>query len=643
MKKTPKSFSEVTVTNIDKQIDGQKKHYKAIKGRTPANNIRRERIRDTIERYRDRRNALTGNPKSEPIESIVYEEVKKPVVTTTPKGHGYHDVHVDGVHQPHLTVAIDNRSNGNYQYGGKSYSLYNKGKRHSGGTLAQIKDKIAHSIYASRKKKAEMSEAKDMKDIDFDDLRNVNYVPGQDKLIKRAAIKRKRADVEHEAVSADKVPQAYIDVKGRQRVRMVPADREIVKESKAEYAMMAYTEKKAVKDAKASGVGNMSRSEKEKWIDAYIQKNKIPSGALGSAVYSGVMKVKDHTKKITEKNAYAIGMAQAMKSEKDKPPLKKSTVMKAHKIAKAVQKEDVAPQAAKNRRAKVVANLDRDMLNIKGISDVESHSGHKAGYDSSIKAMKKAASSLKNSKYASDMKEANEFSHLSDDEVRSKLEKHTSARNKASGGVNSAAHVYHSDMAKKARKELEYRVEKGLGLRKESLEEYLKESPYADKIAELQSKLSNSSPENRDHIESMLQDLRRKNRNWVNRKRGISEEIIDEALNVQQRMKRAISLRKNKAKLAMGRRRNASRIADKDRLLKRANRKARGLILKRLTKGIDKSELSPARKAELEKRLDKMKPRIEKIARKILPQVRKDEIRKKRGGDEAPTKSTAVL
>ena len=38
------------------------------------------------------------------------------------------------------------------------------------------------------------------------------------------------------------------------------------------------------------------------------------------------------------KNPYAIGMAQAMKSTGDEPPLEKSTIKKAHKIAKAVKK-----------------------------------------------------------------------------------------------------------------------------------------------------------------------------------------------------------------------------------------------------------------------------------------------------------------
>ncbi len=40
------------------------------------------------------------------------------------------------------------------------------------------------------------------------------------------------------------------------------------------------------------------------------------------------------------KNPYAIGMAQAMKSTGDKPPLEKATIRKAHEIAKRVMKQD---------------------------------------------------------------------------------------------------------------------------------------------------------------------------------------------------------------------------------------------------------------------------------------------------------------
>jgi hypothetical protein len=49
------------------------------------------------------------------------------------------------------------------------------------------------------------------------------------------------------------------------------------------------------------------------------------------------------SKAINEKvdNAYAIGMSQAMKKTGDNPPLKKSTITKAHDIAKSIKKDEV--------------------------------------------------------------------------------------------------------------------------------------------------------------------------------------------------------------------------------------------------------------------------------------------------------------
>ena len=54
-------------------------------------------------------------------------------------------------------------------------------------------------------------------------------------------------------------------------------------------------------------------------------------------------KTVEETEVLDEKkvNPYAVGMAQAMKASGDEPPLKKSTIVKAHKIAKAVKREDV--------------------------------------------------------------------------------------------------------------------------------------------------------------------------------------------------------------------------------------------------------------------------------------------------------------
>src|SRR5210317_1416740 len=42
------------------------------------------------------------------------------------------------------------------------------------------------------------------------------------------------------------------------------------------------------------------------------------------------------------RNPYAVGMAQAMKGKNDKPPLEKSTITKAHDIAKSIMKKEQA-------------------------------------------------------------------------------------------------------------------------------------------------------------------------------------------------------------------------------------------------------------------------------------------------------------
>ena len=80
----------------------------------------------------------------------------------------------------------------------------------------------------------------------------------------------------------------------------------------------------------------------------------------------------------------------------------------------------------------------------------------------------------------------------------------------------------------------------------------------------------------------------------------------DEALDVQQRRKLAIRMKRNKARIAMGRKRAARKVANMDKLKKRARKQGKNIALyKKLVKGVPKSELSLARKKEIEKRLEK--------------------------------------
>jgi len=61
---------------------------------------------------------------------------------------------------------------------------------------------------------------------------------------------------------------------------------------------------------------------------------------------------------------YAVGMAQAMKSTGDEPPLKKSTIRKAHDIAKSVMKDDINEDVDTGEAEVVLATKDfSDRLN----------------------------------------------------------------------------------------------------------------------------------------------------------------------------------------------------------------------------------------------------------------------------------------
>ena len=108
-------------------------------------------------------------------------------------------------------------------------------------------------------------------------------------------------------------------------------------------------------------------------------------------------------------------------------------------------------------------------------------------------------------------------------------------------------------------------------------------------------------------------------------------EPADEALNMQQRRKRAIQMKKFAAQLKIGRKKASMKIATGPVLARRARKAARNAMAKKMTKGIAKVDLTPARKQEIEKRLDKMQPRVNRLAKRLLPKIRKAEISKKRG------------
>jgi len=120
---------------------------------------------------------------------------------------------------------------------------------------------------------------------------------------------------------------------------------------------------------------------------------------------------------------------------------------------------------------------------------------------------------------------------------------------------------------------------------------------------------------------------------------------ITEVLSVQGRLKRKFTARKNRQRLKVARGIALRRGSSPDRLKKRAQRGAKGMIYKRLLKGRDKSKLPPAEKGRLEKLIGMYAPLVSRLAQRMLPGMRKLEINRmknRKGGAQKAKKYKAA-
>lgn len=108
---------------------------------------------------------------------------------------------------------------------------------------------------------------------------------------------------------------------------------------------------------------------------------------------------------------------------------------------------------------------------------------------------------------------------------------------------------------------------------------------------------------------------------------------LEEALTIQQRRQRGITMRRFKSKIAQGRRRMAKKAATMDKLKIRARKAAIQIIRKKVAgkKGEKYAILSPSEKMLIDKRVAKKKTAIDRIAKKLLPAVRKADLAKLSG------------
>ena len=105
---------------------------------------------------------------------------------------------------------------------------------------------------------------------------------------------------------------------------------------------------------------------------------------------------------------------------------------------------------------------------------------------------------------------------------------------------------------------------------------------------------------------------------------------LEEALTIQQRRQRGITMRRFKSKIAQGRRRMAKKAASMDKLKIRARKAAIQIIRKKVAgkKGEKYATLSPSEKMLIDKRVATKKSAVDRIAKKLLPQVRKADLAK---------------
>jgi nicotinic acid mononucleotide adenylyltransferase len=94
-------------------------------------------------------------------------------------------------------------------------------------------------------------------------------------------------------------------------------------------------------------------------------------------------------------------------------------------------------------------------------------------------------------------------------------------------------------------------------------------------------------------------------------------------LTIAQRRKRGLQMKRYRTKIKAARERAKRRMASKEKLLKRSRRRALDVIRTRLMKNKKYSEMTPAEKIALDKRLAKISPRIiDRIAKRLFPKVR---------------------
>jgi hypothetical protein len=130
--------------------------------------------------------------------------------------------------------------------------------------------------------------------------------------------------------------------------------------------------------------------------------------------------------------------------------------------------------------------------------------------------------------------------------------------------------------------------------------------------------------------------------NHKRKKQFYVEEVeeLNEALTLQQRMKRKIIMRRLAPRLARARKIAMRKRGGTDVIKRRATSLARRTMAKKLLGGRNKGDVSPSERARVEKILAKRKTAVGRLATKLMPIVRKKQAARFAVKKPAPHKPT---
>jgi hypothetical protein len=106
---------------------------------------------------------------------------------------------------------------------------------------------------------------------------------------------------------------------------------------------------------------------------------------------------------------------------------------------------------------------------------------------------------------------------------------------------------------------------------------------------------------------------------------------LKEVLSLAGRRKRAMQIRRLKAKIQRSRMLALKRFAGAKKLRVRSRRLATKFLKRRLSGGKNYASMSAGQKQMIDKKIEKLRPAVTKIASRLLPRVRKTELERKRG------------